>query len=126
MLVGVWAILATLLLHTMSKGATKSVSSQKLIDLFNRDEGCIVDIRPQADFDKGHITGSNHIPLAKLSENNKQLENSKTKPIIVVCNAGIQANGACALLKKQGFEQVFKLQGGMQGWLADNLPIART
>jgi len=121
----IWVITGSLLLMSISQQSTPSVSSQQLINLFNRQQGVIVDIRSKADFTKAHIAGAVNIPLETLEKSITNLEKDKSKPIIVVCNAGIQASGACTSLKKQGFEQVFKLQGGIQSWLADHLPLTQ-
>ncbi len=120
-----WLITGSLLLMSISKQVTPSVTTQQLINLFNRKNGLIIDIRAKTDFSKGHIAGAINFSLEDLNNPPKKLENSKNNPIIVVCNAGVQATGACTTLKKQGFEQVFKLQGGIQSWLADHLPLTQ-
>lgn len=125
-MVSSWLIVGSLLFMSISKQGAPSISTQQLITLFNKKNAIIIDIRPKAEFSKGHITDARNIPLDQLNKSIIELEKSKNNPIIVVCNAGIQASGACTLLKKRGFEQVFKLQGGMQSWLADHLPVLQS
>lgn len=121
-----WFLSGLLLLVSIKKGAVAAVSSQQLVNMVNRQEALIVDIRSAEEFSKGHITAAKNIQLSKLNNQLSELEKWKNKPIIVVCNAGIQANGASTLLTKQGFEQVYKLQGGMQSWLSDSLPVTKS
>ncbi len=125
LLTSVWFAIGLLLLVSIKKGATAAVSSQQLVNLINRQEALVVDIRNHNEFSKSHIAGSKNIQLSKLAKQVTTLENWKSKPIIVVCNSGVQANGACSQLKKNGFEQVFKLKGGIQSWLADSLPLTK-
>ena len=124
-MVSLWLIAGSLLFASISKQGSPSISAQQLITLFNKDHALIIDIRTKAEFNKGHITDALNIPLEQLNKSLHELEKSKNNPIIVVCNAGIQASGASNILKKEGFERVFKLQGGMQSWLADHLPVVQ-
>ncbi|MGD9385464.1 MAG: rhodanese-like domain-containing protein [Thioalkalispiraceae bacterium] len=45
--------------------------------------------------------------------------------MIVGCKTGQRSGQACATLKKQGFEQVYNLSGGVTAWQADNLPLTK-
>ena len=123
-----WLTVAILLgvtqFRLMAVGA-KSVSSQILTNLVNRERGVVVDIRPQADFNKGHIHGAINIPLSKVKDSTKELEKYKNTPIIMVCTNGISVSSACSTLQKAGMEQVYKLKGGMTSWVGDNLPVVK-
>lgn len=108
-----------------SGGSGKPVGTQQLTDLVNRQDGVVLDIRPQADFNKGHVVGAINAPLSKLDSMSKELERFKERPVIVICAQGMTAVNACKQLKKQGFSQLYRLNNGMQAWLADNLPISK-
>lgn len=43
----------------------------------------------------------------------KELEDKKDKKIVMFCTGGIRCEKASALLKKEGFENVYKLDGGI-------------
>jgi len=105
--------------------APKAITSQVLTNLVNREKGIVIDIRAQADFNKGHIHGARNIPLSKVKDNLKDLEKYKNTPIIMVCANGISVAAACNTLKKAGMERVHKLAGGMSSWVADNLPVVK-
>jgi len=121
----VWLVSGSLLLANILRGGAPGVGSQQLVNMVNRHNGVVVDIRSHAEFEKGHITAALNIPAGKLVERIAELENHKDAPIIVVCNAGVQAGAAAQQVKKAGFEQVFKLSGGMQSWRTDNLPVTK-
>lgn len=104
----------------------KPLSPQLVTQTINRQDGVVVDIRSQADFDKGHIAGAVHLTLEKIQKNDlSSLEKRKNKPIIVVCNAGLSASGAANTLFKNGFAEVSILKGGMNTWLQANLPVTK-
>jgi len=91
----------------------------------NREDAVLLDIRSADDFKKGHITSARNIPLAQLSKELSKLENDKNKPIIVVCQAGMSAQGAAKQLISAGFGQVAVLRGGMSKWLEASLPVVK-
>jgi rhodanese-related sulfurtransferase len=123
-----WMVVAIALIVTqfrLSALAPKSLSTQMLTNMVNREDAIVVDVRPQAEFNKGHIHGARNIPLSKLKENLKSLEKYENTPIIMVCANGITVASACSTLKKAGFQQVNKLAGGMGSWVGDNLPVVK-
>lgn len=93
--------------------------------LINHSDAVVVDVREENEYLKGHIVNSVHIPLSYLNERLKQLEKYKDKPIIVSCRSGQRSGQACATLKKNGFENVYNLSGGVMAWQNDNLPLTK-
>ena len=125
----IWLILFFTLVFGQLKAMAspiKSLSAQLVTQRINREDGVVVDIRPKAEFDKGHIAGAVNLPLEKIQKNDLgKLEKRKSNPIIVVCNAGLSASGAATTLFKAGFTDVCILQGGMNTWLGASLPVAK-
>jgi len=128
-LTAAWAALFLALLVSWFNSLTssiKQISTTELTMLVNREEATVLDIRAEADFRKGHITGARHIPASQIQAAGLPvLENQKDSPIIVVCNAGMTAQGTAATLAKQGFSRVYVLQGGMNSWTGANLPVVK-
>lgn len=102
-----------------------STAPAEAIRLINRENAVVLDVREENEFLSGHIVNSIHIPLNFLKERLADLEKHKGKPIIVGCRSGQRSATACSLLKKQGFEQVYNLQGGVAAWQNDNLPLVK-
>ena len=101
------------------------VTPTELTIKVNREDAVLLDIRSADDFKKGHITSARNIPLAQLSKELAKLENEKNKPIIVICQAGMSAQGAAKQLINAGFGQVAVLRGGMSKWLEASLPVVK-
>jgi rhodanese-related sulfurtransferase len=128
LLTAAWVVIAIVLLVVQlkhMKTGVKSLVPQEVTYKINKEEAQVIDMRPVADFNKGHIAGAKNIPQSKLDDSHKELEKHKNNPIILVCANGIQAGAAGTKLKKAGFEQVFKLSGGFQSWVGENLPVVR-
>jgi rhodanese-related sulfurtransferase len=126
-LVGGFAFVAVLLIQdiiTNGFGKT-SVDPKGATDLINNEDALVIDVRPEADFNKGHILNSLNVPLSRVSEQLEKLKKHQDRTIIVSCNSGGQSASACSTLRKAGFEKVFNLKGGILAWQSDNRPISR-
>lgn len=102
-----------------------SVTPSESTQMINRDDALIVDVRENNEYSQGHIINSLHIPLSSLKTRMNDLEKYKAKKIIVACRSGSRSSQACATLKKEGFEQVFNLGGGVMAWENANLPLVK-
>lgn len=103
----------------------KGLRPGELAPLVNRENALVVDLRPIADFDKGHIPGSKNVQMSQFDPASKPLAGAKALPVVLVCKTGQTATGAAARLKKAGFERIYVLDGGVMGWQQADLPLAK-
>jgi rhodanese-related sulfurtransferase len=105
----------------MQVSSVAAMSSSQVVGLINQGAK-IVDIRPSANFDAGHIVDALNIPGPELvGEQSQKLK--KAKSIVLVCDDGSKSGQSATTMRKEGFENTFSLQGGMTAWQRDNLPI---
>lgn len=71
----------------------------------------LVDVRTHGEYRNHHVKGAVNIPLKKLRRQIDEL--GKDKETIVICQTGIRSMQACKTLKKQGFENLANVKGGM-------------
>lgn len=102
-----------------------AVASSGLVNLINKEDAVVVDIRDAKDYKQGHIAGAINIPYASIDSRVKELEAHKDKPIVLVCKMGQHAGAAGRKLKAQGFENVRRLSGGMTEWNGSSLPVVK-
>lgn len=116
-----------LLLPSFKKGAggVPNLNTTEAINLINRNNALVLDVRDDAEFASGHIVDAKHIPLAKLAERLNELNKYKDKPILVNCQRGMRSAKACDILRKAEFKQVNNLQGGLDAWLTAKLPVVK-
>ena len=103
----------------------KEVGAVQEVQLINRRDAVVVDVREQGEYAAGHITGSRHIPQGQLESRLKELDKVKSRPIIVTCATGSRSRAAAALLEKQGYAEVYNLQGGLAGWRQAGMPVEK-
>lgn len=97
-----------------------AVGAGEAVALINND-ATIVDLRSTEAFSKGHIVNARNIPFDELDVKKDTLSNNK--PVIAVCDAGINSNKAVATLRQSGFESAYSLKGGMAAWSQAGLPV---
>src|SRR5262245_54956778 len=103
----------------------KDVTVQEAVQLINRRDAVVLDVRNAADYAAGHIPNARHIPAGEIEKRLKELDKLKSRPIVVSDQSGNRAGAACALLKKNGFAEVFPLKGGVLGWQQAAMPIEK-
>ncbi len=103
----------------------KGLRPAELTGLVNRDSALVVDLRPFADFDKGHIAGAKNVLMTQFDPENAQLKTAKSLPVVLVCKTGQSAGAAAKRLRKAGFEKVYVLDGGIAAWQQADLPLVK-
>ncbi len=102
----------------------RTIDNEEAIRLTNNADALLLDIREQAEFAKdGRVKSSKHISLRELKNKLGSIETYKTKPVVVMCRSGNRSKTACAQLRKNGFEEVYNLKGGIIGWKNGSLPV---
>ncbi len=120
------AVISALLIYqTFSDIGGKAVLPSEAIRMINHEQAVVLDVREPAELKTGKILDSITIPLAKLKQQTDKLQKYKSTPVIVVCQSGSRSNRACGILRKQGFESVYNLKGGIMGWTSSNLPLSK-
>jgi rhodanese-related sulfurtransferase len=103
----------------------RRASALQVTQLINRGKTAIVDVRDAAEFATGHLRDAKNIPLADLSGRIGELDKSKAKTVVVVCQTGARSDKAVRKLAAAGFDDVYKLDGGLAAWQAAGLPVAK-
>lgn len=120
-----WVVTLAAILFYHQRTGSSSVRPQQAVMMINRKDAVVVDVREKKEYEEGHIVDSLNIPLAKLKQRLKELKKHKDKPIIVVCKLGQHSGEAAKQLMEAGYEEVFKLSGGITEWRAQSLPLVQ-
>lgn len=118
-------LLALLIAHESRKGGP-SLTPAQVVDLLNREEAVVLDLRDPGEFRQGHIVSSINMPVGKLSERVGELERYRERPLVVVCKMGHHSGAVAKTLKEKGFARVFRLGGGILEWQGAQLPTVRS
>ncbi|MGH6692879.1 MAG: rhodanese-like domain-containing protein [Gammaproteobacteria bacterium] len=104
---------------------TNEVGAMEAVQLINRRDALVLDVRDTGDYAAGHIANARHLPEAQLADRLKELEKYRARPIVVSCRTGSRAPAVSGMLRKKGFAEAFALRGGVAAWQQANLPLEK-
>ena len=121
-LVAALAVIAVEIKERIQKFA--ALSAAQAVRLMNQG-ALIIDLRPQEAFEAGHIGEARNVPAADLEAQAESLKKWRDRTVITYCDSGVNGAGAARTLAKLGFTKVFNLDGGLNAWVKDNLPLIK-
>lgn len=100
----------------------ESIDARELLNRVKQGEAIVVDVRPEEEFEEGHIQGAVSLPTDKLNERLKHLP--KNKEIIAYCRGQLclMADEAVNKLREKGFKAV-KFKEGYPEWKSRGYPV---
>jgi len=118
-LFGLLGVLIVLFFTIENKRSGKKVSPNTLGMMVNSQNAQLIDVRAKNKFETGYIQGSRNIPFTQLKDRMEEIR-AIENPIIIICDMGVQAGAAVQLIGK---DNVFRLEGGINGWQAAGMPL---
>ena len=63
-----------------------------------------------------------NVPVGSIEKRLHELQKHKSRDVVVYCDNGMRTTRAVARLKKEGFEKVHTIAGGLAAWEKASLP----
>ena len=92
------------------------------VKLINND-ALVLDLRTAETYGRGHIVTARNLGADEVEAKVPGLAPDKSRPVLAVCDNGVSSNRSVAVLRKLGYESVYGLKGGMNGWIQAGLPV---
>ncbi|MGA0025475.1 MAG: rhodanese-like domain-containing protein, partial [Burkholderiales bacterium] len=105
--------------------AGQEVGAFDAVQLINRKDAVVIDVRDVGEYEAGHIAGARHVPERQLAERLKELEKFRDRPMIVTCRSGTRSGVAVQVLRRNGFNEAVNLRGGIGAWEQAGMPLKR-
>lgn len=105
-----------------SKFDVESLTIDELIEKLKSRKVTILDVRPELEYNQGHIANAISIPTAELSKRLKEL--SKRSEIVAYCRGPfcVYADEAVTMLREAGYK-ASRLEEGFPDWKLLELPV---
>lgn len=99
---------------------TAAQATQKI----NREQAVVLDVRSTEAYQAGHIVGAISMPAKDFLATSKKLEKYRNKPLIIVCETGVDSLKITAKLRKAGYN-AYILSGGIRTWSDASMPLVK-
>jgi rhodanese-related sulfurtransferase/DNA-binding HxlR family transcriptional regulator len=105
-----------------NRNSLDAVSASELLELSDKSNVIVLDVRPEEEYRAGHIPGARSVPLSKLESYLKTIP--KTKELIAYCRGPycVFADEAVELLRAKGYK-ARRYKDGLPDWRAAGLPV---
>ncbi len=105
------------------KSSLEVISFEELITRMKSGRTILLDVRPELEYEAGHIPDAINLPIEQLMKRTGEL--SKSKQYFVYCRGPfcVMADEAVQILTKKGFK-VKRLKEGFPDWKAKGLPVS--
>jgi rhodanese-related sulfurtransferase len=87
--------------------------------------GTILDVRTADEVAQGKIEGALVIDYYSTDFLEQVSQISKDQELYLYCAVGARSEEAARLLVQQGYTKVYHLQGGIQSWSQEGLPVVQ-
>jgi rhodanese-related sulfurtransferase len=98
-----------------------TIDVQTAASVQDRDDVILIDVREQSEYDAGHIPGITLVPMSEIQ--NRLDEIPTDKEVIVTCRSGNRSSQVTDFLRKNGFDNVHNMQGGIIAWEQAGYPV---
>ncbi len=85
----------------------------------------LIDCRNPAEFEVARIEGSELVPLREMANRTDHLEEWSDRKLVIHCHHGVRSLQMTAMLREQGFKNVWSMAGGIDLWAQDIEPGMR-
>lgn len=92
--------------------------------LSDGDDLALLDVRTDDEWDEGHVEGAVHVHGGFVADRLDEVPDGD-RPLAVVCGSGYRSTVVASVLRRNGFDDVRNVPGGMTAWRAAGLPLAR-
>lgn len=103
-----------------------NVPPAEFLELVERNDGIILDVRTPEEVAQGHIAGASVLNFYDKDFERKLNLMQKDKPIYVYCRSGGRSSKAAQMMSRNGFASVYNLTGGIGAWNQAKLPLEKS
>ncbi len=80
----------------------------------------VIDVRELYEREAGHIDGTRHIELVRLTSEAASIE--RERPVIFYCRVGARSSMAAQAFRASGYE-AYSMDGGLRRWADEGRPL---
>ena len=80
----------------------------------------VLDVRTVSEYESGHLEGAINIPVEVLGGRLSELNTDDE--LLVYCRTGNRSTTAVGILRENGYDRVYHMDGGITAWMSAGFP----
>ena len=117
--------IAGLLACTQHKNDPNELEPQTFEQQAKNTQGILLDVRTPEEYNEGHLSGAINIDYKADNFEAALGQLDKDKPYYIYCKSGVRSGNTVTKMQKMGFTQVYNMDGGVEAWKAEGLPLQK-
>ena len=101
----------------------KQISAAEAKPLVENPNAQFIDVRTIEEYGGGHAPKTVNYPLDDIEKSLAKLD--REKPVYVICETGRRSQKASEVLQKNGFKEIYNVEGGTSGWIKAGFPVEK-
>ena len=85
----------------------------------------LLDVRTAEEYAEGHLAQARNVDYKRDDFRRQVAKLDNSKPYFVYCKAGVRSEKAADIMKELGFRRVYTLDGGIDEWEDEDLPVVK-
>lgn len=113
-------------LVTQSKKQIQEISPSTLKAMLDKSEPIhLIDVREESEWPTGHIPSATPLSKGIIERDIEKKFPDHQAPIVVYCSGGFRCALVAESLQKMGYQRVYSLDTGLQGWLDEGFELEK-
>ncbi|MCL6442649.1 MAG: rhodanese-like domain-containing protein [Alicyclobacillus sp.] len=110
------AVIVYMVYRMIPAKGVKSIETDELKELLKdkKNSHQFIDVREAAEYRAGHVPGFKNISLSQIHKRMNDI--TQDKPVVLMCRSGNRSMQAARILKKNGYNDIINVAGGMMRW----------
>jgi len=109
-------------MSVQNNGSEIEIDPARVADWLAEDPNLqVIDVREPHEREAGHIAGTRHIELGRLSAEASTV--GRDRPVVFYCRVGVRSEMAAQAFRTAGFE-AYSMAGGLMRWAHEGRPLS--
>lgn len=117
-----WIVLLLIVLPACACAAARNLGPREAFAMIGqRSDLFLLDVRTPGEYQQARLAGAQLIPIDQMMK--RLAEVPKDRPILVYCAVGSRSSQVVNYLARQGYPELYNLDGGIYSWAQHGYPI---
>lgn len=122
---GLVSVAAAILFSIFAREMKYDVDEARFEELMIEPDAVVLDVRTASEYTRERIKGAFLIDIERPGFKEQAKRFNKRKIYLIYGESGTEGAEACEIMSELGFEKLYNLKNGFEGWKKRNKPVVK-